>query len=165
MYCSIIKYIPFNIKLASLLSNVKTFLNASGLCSLDETLSSLCSWSFSSNINSSISYQSFFKSRVSLILIFDAFSLIYLDSPNLFVNGFFFFLSGSWWSFRLIFIFLFSVCCGSKSKFSSVFIEPFNIALISSSFSLTVCNTSTLSSTRNVRFHSSLQNGHLIMVI
>ena len=97
------------------------------------------------------------------------FSLIYLDSANLFVNGFFFFLNGSWWDFRLIFLFLFSVWCDSNNKFSAVFIEPFNIALISSTFSLTVCHTFASSSTRNVRFctsfNSSLQIGPIDLEI
>ena len=104
----------------------------------------------------------FLKWNASLILIFDTFYLIYLDSLNLFVNDFFFFLFGSWWKFWSSFLFLFSICCDPNNKFPSVFTEPVNIALTSSSFSLTVCNSSTLPSTRNVRFrtfNSSLQIG------
>ena len=84
-----------------------------------------------------------------LILMANAFSFIYLEARNFFVNDFFFFLNGSWWDFRLFFFILFSVCCGCNNKFSSVFIEPFNIVLISSSCSLSVWKTFNLSSTRN----------------
>ena len=87
------------------------------------------------------------------MLIFDTFSLIYLDSPNLIANNnFFFFFNGSWWDFRLISLFLFSVCCGSNNKFSSIFIEPFNITLIFLTFFLTVCNTSASSSRKMLDF-------------
>ena len=77
---------------------------------------------------------------------------------ELFRKRFFFFLNGSWWDFRLIFLFLFSVCWGSNKIFSSFFIEPYNIVLIAPSFSLTVCNTSDSVSTRYVRFRTSFNS-------